>query len=68
MPRPERCGLVTPGWPNKIQRRVLRKLHDSVTPGEDFHEAKLAKRLHMPVDEVRHHLRVLADIGLVKES
>ena len=55
-------------WPNKIQRRVLRKLFDSTTPGEDFHEEKLAKRLHMPVEEVRHHLRVLAGIGLVEES
>jgi hypothetical protein len=55
-------------WPNKIQRRVLRKLYDSVTPGEDFHEERLAKRLHMPVEEVRQHLEVLADIGLVEES
>jgi hypothetical protein len=55
-------------WPNKIQRRILRKLYEATTPGEDFHEKKLAKRLHVPVDEVRHHLRVLADIGLVKES
>ncbi len=55
-------------WPNKAQRRVLRKLYDATTPGEDFHEERLAKRLHMPVEEVRSHLQVLADIGLVEES
>jgi hypothetical protein len=55
-------------WPNKAQRRVLRKLYDATIPGEDFHEERLAKRLHMPVEEVRSHLQVLADIGLVEES
>jgi hypothetical protein len=72
-PLPEECpgqkvGFVTPGWPNKIQRRVLRKLLNAATPGESFHEERLAKRLHMPVEEVRHHLQVLADLGLVEES
>ena len=60
------CCCLPVDWPNKIQRRVLRKLYDSVTPGEGFHEAKLAKRLHMPVEEVRRHLQALADLGLVE--
>ena len=64
----EWCTFIPVDWPNKTQRRVLRKLYDAVTPGEDFHEEKLAKRLHMPVEEVRQHLRVLADIGLVDEA
>ena len=50
-------ALVPVDWPNQIQRRVLRKLQDATTPGEPFHEKRLAKRLHMPVEEVRHHLR-----------
>jgi DNA-binding GntR family transcriptional regulator len=61
-------GLVQVDWPNKIQRRILRKLYDATTPGEPFHEKRLAKRLHMPVQEVRHHLQVLAEIGLVDEA
>lgn len=64
----EWCAFVLVDWPNKTQRRVLRKLYDAVTPGEDFDEEKLAKRLHMPAEEVRQHLRVLADIGLVQEE
>ena len=55
-------------WPNKTQRRVLRKLFDATTPGDGFHVEKLAKRLHMPVEDVRHHLQVLADLGLVAEN
>ena len=55
-------------WPNKTRRRVLCELYDAITPREAFHEEKLAKRLHMPVEEVRQHLRVLADIGLVQEG
>lgn len=61
-------ALVPVDWPNKIQRRVLRKLQDATTPGKPFHEKELANRLHMPVEEVRHHLQVLADIGLVDEA
>jgi hypothetical protein len=49
----ELCTCIPVDWPNKIQRRVLRKLYDLVTPGEDFHENRLAKRLHMPVEEGR---------------
>jgi hypothetical protein len=64
----EMVSLVRTNWPTKIQRRVLHKLYDATTPGDPFHEEKLAKRLHMPVDEVRHHLRVLADLGLVAEG
>jgi hypothetical protein len=61
-------SLVRTNWPTKIQRRVLNKLCDAATPGDLFREQKLAKRLHMPVDEVHHHLQVLADLGLVEEG
>jgi hypothetical protein len=54
-------------WPDKAQRRVLRKAMDMTTRGVEFHEEKLAKRLHMPVEEVRRHLEVLADIGLMEK-
>jgi hypothetical protein len=64
----EMVSLVRTNWPTKIQRRVLNKLYDSTTSGDLFHEEKLAKRLHMPLDDVRHHLRVLADLGLVAEG
>jgi len=43
-------------------------LFDATTPGDGFHVEKLAKRLHMPVEDVRHHLQVLADLGLVAEN
>jgi hypothetical protein len=52
----ELCCCLPVDWPNKAQRRVLRKLYDATTPGEDFHDERLAKRLHMPVEEVRRHL------------
>ena len=64
----ELVGLIYPDWPNKIQRRVLRKLYDAVTPGEGFHEEKLARKLHMPVEEVHQHLQALADLGMVEEA
>jgi hypothetical protein len=62
------CCCLPVDWPNKIQRRVLRKAMDMTTRGGEFHEEKLAKRLHMPVEEVRRHLEVLADIGLMEEA
>jgi DNA-binding IclR family transcriptional regulator len=56
-------------WPNKTQRRVLRELAEVTRPGGDsFPEERLAKRLDMPVEEVRRHLQVLADIGMVEEA
>jgi hypothetical protein len=61
-------SLVRTNWPTTIQRRVLNKLYEATTPGDLFHERKLAKRLHMPVEEVHHHLRVLVDLGLVEEG
>ena len=61
-------SVVPVDWPNKTQRRVLRKLHEATTPGDSFHETRLAKRLHMPVEEVRRDLQVLANIGLVEEE
>lgn len=70
-PLPDECpgemvALVHVDWPNKIQRRILRELAKVTThDGSSFHETRLAKRLHLPMDEVRHHLRVLADLGLV---
>ena len=55
-------------WPNKTQRRVLRELAEATAAdGGPFHEERLAKRLGMPVEEVRRHLRALADLGLVQE-
>jgi hypothetical protein len=59
-------SLVRTNWPTQPQRRVLKKLYESA--GDKFpNEEKLAKRLHMPVDEVHRHLEVLADLGLVAE-
>jgi DNA-binding IclR family transcriptional regulator len=55
-------------WPNKAQRRVLRELAEVTRPGGSFfHEERLAKRLDMPVEEVRRHLQALADLGMVQE-
>ena len=39
-------------------------LHD----GSSFDEERLAKRLGMPVEEVRHHLQALARLGMVEEE
>jgi DNA-binding IclR family transcriptional regulator len=55
-------------WPNKTQRRVLRELAEvTIADGGYFHEERLAKRLDMPVEEVRRHLQALADLGMVEE-
>ena len=56
-------------WPNKTQGRVLRELAE-VTAADSgyFPEERLAKRLDMPVEEVRRHLRALADPGMVEEA
>jgi DNA-binding transcriptional ArsR family regulator len=56
-------------WPNKTQRRVLRELAEvTITDDSAFPEDRLAKRLDMPVEEVRIHLRALADLGMVEEA
>ncbi len=65
----ELVSCVPVDWPNKPQRRILRELAKMTTPnGSPFHEDKLARRMHVPVEEVSHHLKVLADIGLVEEA
>jgi transcription initiation factor IIE alpha subunit len=46
---------------------VLREAVDLGSRG-DFHEEALAKRMHAPVEEIRKHLQLLADIGLVSEA
>ena len=56
-------------WPNKTQRRVLQELAEVTThDGSFFHEHRLAKRLNMPVEELRRHLKALADLGMVEEA
>ena len=41
----------------------------SADDGNNFvHEERLARRLVISVEEVRHHLQVLADIGLAEEE
>ncbi|MGO9157965.1 helix-turn-helix domain-containing protein [Mycobacterium sp.] len=60
---------MTMNWPNKTQRRVLRELAEVTTADSgDFPEERLAKRLDMPVEEVRRHLQALADLGMVEEA
>ncbi len=60
---------MTMNWPNKTQRRVLRELAEvTIADGGYFHEERLAKRLDMPVEEVRRHLQALADLGMVEEA
>ena len=55
-------------WPNKTQRRVLRELAEvTIHDGSSYPEDRLAKRLDMPVEEVRRHLQALADLGMVEE-
>ena len=47
--------------------RVLMALYD--TAGMDYlNEKRLAPQLKMSVKEVRHHLKVLAEFGLVQEG
>lgn len=67
----ELCTCIPVDWPNKIQRRVLRKLYDSGhsrrrLPREQAGQA--AAHAGGGGEEVRQHLEVLADIGLVEES
>lgn len=55
-------------WPNKAQRRVLRELDEvTIHDGSSFDEDRLAKRLDMPMEEVRRHLQALADLGMVEQ-
>ena len=48
-------------WPNKTQRRVLRELAAVTTADGGYFNERRAKRLDMPVEEVRSHLEALAD-------
>ena len=36
--------------------------------GSFFRRPRLAKRLNMPVEELRRHLKALADLGMVEEA
>jgi hypothetical protein len=69
-PLPEECpgekvGLLNPGWPTRFQYRVMREAMDMSRHG-DFHEESLAFRMHAPVDEIRGHLQLLSDLGLME--
>jgi hypothetical protein len=54
-------------WPTRFQYKVLREAEDMCRHG-DFHETSLAYRLHAPVEEIHHHLDVLADLGLMEAA
>jgi hypothetical protein len=69
-PLPHECpgqkiGLLRTDWPTRFQRRVLREAMDMSRHG-DFHETSLAHRMRAPVDEIRGHLQLLSDLGLMK--
>jgi hypothetical protein len=69
-PLPHECpgqkiGLLRTDWPTRFQRRVLREAMDMSRHG-DFHETSLAHRMRAPVDEIRGHLQLFSDLGLMK--
>jgi hypothetical protein len=71
-PLPHECpgqkvGLLRPDWPTRFQRRVLREAMDMSRHGA-FHETSLAYRMHAPVDEIRQHMQLLTDLGLLTEE
>ena len=71
-PLPQECpgqkvGILRPDWPSRFQLRVLREAQDTSRHG-DFHETSLAYRMHAPVEEIRQHLELLADLGLMEEA
>ena len=61
----QQISLLDPGWPTRFQYRVMREAMDMSRHG-DFHEESLAYRMHAPVEEIRKHLRLLADLGLME--
>ena len=71
-PLPHECpgqkvGILRPDWPTRFQLRVLREAQDMSRHGH-FHETSLAYRMHAPVEEIRQHLELLADFGLMEEA
>jgi hypothetical protein len=62
--------LTSVNWPTQTQLRIMDELIKmSADDGNNFvHEERLARRLVISVEEVRHHLQVLADIGLAEEE
>jgi hypothetical protein len=63
----QKLSTLRPGWPTRLQLRVLREALDMSRHG-DFHETSLAYRLHSPVEEIRQHLALLADLGLMEKA
>jgi len=63
----EKVGILRPDWPTSVQYRVMREARDMSRHG-DFHETSLAYRMHAPVEEIRQHLELLADLGLMEEA
>jgi hypothetical protein len=69
-PLPEECpgeklAMLITDWPTRFQRHVLREAVDMSRHG-DFHEESLAYRMKAPVEEIRQHLELLADLGLME--
>jgi hypothetical protein len=52
-------------WPTRFQYKILREAMDMCRHG-DFHEESLAYRMKAPVEEIRQHLELLADLGLME--
>ncbi|BCP12377.1 hypothetical protein MINTM020_44750 [Mycobacterium paraintracellulare] len=61
----QKVGLLRPDWPTRFQRRLLWEAMDMGRHGA-FHETSLAHRMHASVDEVRRHLDLLSDLGLME--
>jgi hypothetical protein len=62
--------LTSVNWPTQTQLRIMDELIKMpADDGNNFvHEERIARRLVISVEEVRHHLKVLADIGLAEED
>ena len=62
-----KVSLLRTDWPTRFQRRILREAMDMCRHG-DFQETSLAYRMHASVEEIRKHLQLLTDLGLMTEE
>ena len=61
--------ITSVDWPCKISCASWMADEDGAGDSHNFvHEERVARRLIISVEEVRHHLQVLADIGLAEEE
>jgi hypothetical protein len=64
----QKIAMLRGACPSKFQRRMMREAHDIGRRQGRFHEETLATRMKTSVEEIRWHLELLADLGLMERA